>query len=285
MNSKNRISTLCLIILSILTIAGCNYQESQSTDSINCTLEVADPYSYFLIDSILQHGLDREALYTLLGSVKPMSSLISFAFPIAITDNASNTSDEHETVMDRIRTIQKAVSYIQIPDIKIVESLGFASPPHSRHVILFNAVRISSLDSLLKAKENFFGQFGLVPGTDPNIVLNTIDSLDQDNRHRGYGYLYGYPDYAIDFFVETVKSSGRPVERNFFLIPTYTTTPVPRFVSYAYPKNAKPTKDVDSALYYRAINVLEQYKKIRPAYMNADSTVRAYELLIDLSSK
>jgi len=286
MSIRNRISTLCLFILSILVVAGYNYRGSQPTVPVSCTLEVADTYSYFLIDSILQYGLDHEALYTLLANVKPISDLVDFDFFIDNTNSALSTSSNFLTTgeldnFDRFLTIQKAVNLIQIPDIKVVMNPFWRNPKILS--VQLKVVRISSLDSLLKAKENFFGQFGFVPGSDPYLVVNTIEFSDRYERARGYGYLYGFPDYAVDFFVEDYKnavSTGKFGERNFFRIPDYSNKN--NNFAYVYPKNVKPTS-VDSALYYRANSVLEQYRKIRPVYTNADGTVRAYELLIDLS--
>lgn len=268
-----------IVIFSIVVLVSC------STRKIY-TPQVSDRYSYFLIDSILQYGLDHEALYTLLGNVKPMSSLVDFSFPIANTDTSLNTNgdilnrNQHGIYLDRIRTIQKAINYIQLPDIKIV-MIPYRTPsmPNKR-LIQLNVLRISALDSLLKAREDFFGQFGLVPGTDPAVVVNTIEFSDRYERLRGYGYLFGYPDYAVDFFVKAFQindQTGQFVERNFFQIPVYSGNE--GYFVYAYPKEATPTAAVDSVLYYRANHVLEQYKKIRSGYLNTDSSVQAYKLL------
>ena len=251
---------------------------------------IADNYSYFLIDSILQYGLDHEAVYTLLGNVKPMSSLVTFSFPIANKDTSLTTSgniltrDKHGVYLDRVRTIQKAINQIQIPDVKVVNIPYRAPGANTSRMMQLSVLRISALDSLLKAKENFFGQFGLVPGTDPNVVVSTIENCNSYDRWRGYGYLFGYPDYTVDFFVEASRideQEGRFVERNFFQIPVYSRNE--GYFVYAYPKDVKPTAAVDSALYYRANDLLTKYKKVRSGYLNADSTVRAYKLINDFS--
>ncbi|MDR0658898.1 MAG: hypothetical protein LBG18_08225 [Mediterranea sp.] len=253
------------------------------------TVPVTDSYSCVLIDSILQYGLDHEALYTLLGTIKPMSSLIDLSFPIANSDTFSSVNGEilsrekHGAYLDRIRIVQKAVNDIRLPDIKFV-MIPYESPWRNRRNIQLNVVRISALDSLLKAKENFFGQFGFVPGTDPAVVVNTIEYSGRYERLRGYGYLFGYPDHAVDFFVKAFRtndSTGQFVERNFFQIPVYSKNK--GYFVYAYPKDMEPTAAVDSILYHRASHVLEQYRKIRPAYLNVDSTVQAYKLLKDLN--
>lgn len=275
-----------ITFFSIIILTACttrNVYKSTYTGSL------ADRYSYFLIDSILQYGLEHEALYTLLGNVKPMSSLVDFSFPIANADTSLSVNgnilnrDRHGAYLDRIRMIQKAVNHIQLPDIKIV-MIPYESTWKNKRTIQLSAIRISALDSLLKAKESFFGQFGFVPGTDPAVVVNTIEYSGRYERLRGYGYLFGYPDYAVDFFVQafqTNDSTGRFVERNFFQIPVYSANE--GYFVYAYPKDAEPTVTVDSTLYYKSSRVLEQYRKTRPAYLNVDSTVQAYKLLKDLN--
>lgn len=247
--------------------------------------DLQETYQYFLIDSILQYGLDHEALYTILGDIKPMSSLVSFSFPVANTDTVSSTRGdilnrrEHGVYLDSLHIIQQALNKIDLPDLRFVMSPYRASYDSDR-IMQVNVIRISALDSLLKAQENFFGQFGLVPGADPAVVLNTIEFNDRYERLRGYGYLFGYPDYAIDFFVKAFHesdSTGEFVERNFFQIPTY--SGAEGYFVYAYPKEHTPTVDVDSVIYYRAGQVLKEYGKIRTHYLNPDSTLQSYKLL------
>ncbi|MDR1370487.1 MAG: hypothetical protein LBJ72_10270 [Dysgonamonadaceae bacterium] len=275
---------ILIVISSIAVLTACATRSVSKSFYIE---PVTDRYSYFLIDSMLQYGLDHEALYTLLGNVKPMSSLVGFSFPIANADTSLSVNadilnrNEHGVYLDRIRTIQEAINAIQLPDIKIV-MIPYESPWENKRLIQINVIRISALDSLLKAKEDFFGQFGFVPGTDPAVVVNTIEYSGRYERFRGYGYLFGYPDYAVDFFVrafQTNDRTGRFVERKFFQIPAYSGKEG-QFV-YAYPKDMEPTAEVDSVLYHRANYTLKQYEQIRSAYLNADSTVQAYKLLKD----
>ncbi len=249
------------------------------------TSEPEATYQYFLIDSILQYGLDHEALYTMWGDIKPMSSLVSFSFPIANADTVSSVRrdivnrEEQGVWLDRLYEIQQALNKVSLPDLRFIMSPYRASYSGDR-IMQVNVIRVSALDSLLKAQESFFGQFGLIPGTDPAIVLNTIEFNDRYERLRGYGYLFGYPDYAIDFFVKAFHesdSTGEFVERNFFQIPVYSNEE--GYFVYAYPKDHVPTAHVDSVIYYKAGKILKQYEEVRHRYLNPDSTLRSYELL------
>ena len=244
-----------------------------------------------LVDSILQFGLDNEALFTLLGSIKPMSSLVTFYFPVANTDSAKRFSggvlsrQTHGVYLDRMRMIQQAINKIDLPDLKFIV-VPYLSQQNEQRIIQISVVRVSLMDSLLNAKENFYGQFGLVPGTDPVVVATAIEGNGDFERWRGYGYMFGYPDYAVNFYNEASfkqKQTGEFVERNFFRIPTHSRDEG-NFV-YAYPKDHTPTAAVDSVLYNRSTKVLENYRSIRNNYLNKDSTVQAYKLLQDYYKK
>ncbi len=242
-----------------------------------------------LIDSILQDGLDKEALYTLLSDIKPISSLTLHQVPLANSDSTKRIcakvvdSEEKRIHIQRLTEIQTAINKINLPDLRIV-MVPYLAAQDSVRLMQVSAVRISLLDSLLKAKESFFAQFGLVPGTDPAVVLSTIENAGDYERLRGYGYLFGYPDYAVDFFVEasyTSLQTGKFVPRNFFQIPVYQGND--GYFVYAYPKNHKPTMETDSTLYYRSMDVLKKYRTFRNNYLNPDSTLQAYKLLRDVA--
>jgi hypothetical protein len=234
----------------------------------------------------LQQGLDREALFTVFGNIKPMSSVVSFSYPIANNDSARRTSGkivdraEHGRYLDKLRTIQELMNGLDFPDLRFIV-VPYQGGQSNRRIVQISAVRISLLDSLLQKQESFFGQFGLVPGADPNVVASVIENAGVYERYRGYGYLFGYPDHAVDFFVDAslaLDTSGKFVKRNFFNIPVYTGKE--GYFVYANPVDYTPAA-VDSAIYYRAQDALARYKEIRNNYLNADSTLQAYRLLRD----
>lgn len=270
------------LILFLFFILSCASKKNLSTTIVAVTTQETQ-----LIDSILQYGLDHEALYTLLSDIKPMSSLITFYYPIANDDSLKKTSahilerSKHGAYLDKLYSVQQALNRLNFPDLEFV-MIPYQRAQGNKRVIQLSVLRISVLDSLLKARESFFGQFGLVPGTHPVVVTTTIENADIYERYRGYGYLFGYPDYAVDFFTEAsyqanVAKQFQP--RKFFQIPVHARKD--GYFVYAYPENHTPAADVDSAIYYKARNVLENYEKIREKYMDADGTIRAYQLLLD----
>lgn len=271
------------ILVSVFLIACVSTKNTPlSNDSDALSLQERN-----MIDSILQRGLDNEALFTLLGDLKPMSTLTTFTFPIANTDSAKRISgnvlnrSEHGKFLDRIQTIQRAVNKLDIPDLQFV-MIPYVSAKGNRRIIQLSVVRVSLLNKVLKEKESFYGQFGLVPDADPVVVLTTIEANEKFARWRGYGYLFGYPDYAVDFYNEAAIESekvGKPISRNIFRIPTY--NPKYSNYAYAYPIDHTPSAIVDSVLYHKAEVILKEYKTIRNNYLNADSTLQSYKLLED----
>lgn len=269
-------------ILSLLILLSC--KSNKSLTGVNPSYTEAEK---LLVDSILQYGLDHEALYTLLDDLKPMSSLVSYRFPLANTDTLTKTNAnivDRETqgiYLDRLYSVQQALNKMNFTDLRFV-LIPYKVSQGNKRLMQLSVVRISALDNLLKVKESFFGQFGLVPGADPAIVVSTIENADKYERNRGYGYLFGYPDYAVDFFIEAAvntKKNNELAPREFFQIPVYAGDKG-HFV-YVYPKEHELNLANDSVLYYKAEKTLMNYKKIRNNYLNADSTVRAHQLLTD----
>ncbi len=272
-----------LSILLIVVFVGCSSQRVKPSTNI-----IFNSYEQYFIDSVLQVGLENEALFTLLGDLKPMSSLVTFNYPIANNDSTKNSSSKildraiHGKYLDRLQTVVNAINKSNIPDLQLI-LIPYQTPQKKSRILQLSVVRKSSLDSLLKAKEEFFGQFGLVPGTDPNVVVSTIECSDRFERWRGYGYLFGYPDYVVDFFVNAfleTESTGKFVERSAFRIPTYSMPEAGNFV-YTYPKGHTPTAEVDSVIYHKGVRILDNYKTMRNKYLNSDSTVQSYKLLQD----
>lgn len=271
-----------LSILSLLIVLSCKSNKPLAEVTLSYT-----EAEKLLVDSILQYGLDREAIYTLLGNLKPMSSLVSYRFPLANTDTLKKTKanivdrESHGIYLDRLYSIQQALNKMNFPDLRFV-LVPYKASQGNKRLMQLSVVRVSVLDSLLKAKESFFGQFGLVPGADPAIVVSTIENADKYERNRGYGYLFGYPDYAVDFFIDAAvntKKNKELVSREFFQIPVYAGDK--GYFVYVYPKEQELNLANDSILYYKAEKILTNYKKIRNNYLNVDSTVRAHQLLID----
>jgi hypothetical protein len=127
--------------------------------------------------------------------------------------------------------------------------------------------RQSMVDSVIQVHQSFFGQWGFTPGVDPHTFITAIEFEEKHDRFRAYGYLFGYPEYAVDFFVNADKEFEKTkqfVKRDFFHIPTFD-RPDGHF-TYAIPKGHRPTQ-IDSTLYRRGVRTLASYKKAREKFI------------------
>lgn len=273
-----------IAFLAILSLVCCSVKNKQSISHTETTMTLQEER---LVDSILQFGLDNEALFTLMGDIKPLSSLTVYYYPVANTDSTKLiggnflSRDKDGKYLDKMYRIQQAVNKIKIPDLEFVV-VPYVNPSKDKRVIQVSVIRKSSLDKKLKEKENFYGQLGLVPGINPGIALAIIEASSDFERWRGYGYLFGYPDHAVDFYNKSSdvnKKTGKQLARNFFRIPTYNADHS-NFV-YAYAKDHALNPKEDSVLYYKAADVLKTYKGLRDKYTNPDGSVQSYKLLKD----
>lgn len=280
-------NNLCIGVFILIVSYSCINQKSTAHREISANLHATDLTAdeLFIADSVIQEGLDREALYTLLSDIKPMSSLVVFRYPVATQDSILKMSENvvsqenQEQYLTKLQQIQTTLNKLSFPDLEFI-LVPYRNVRGNDLIMQLSVVRKSSLDKLLDRKKSFFGQFGLVPGSDTDLVISTIENADTYQRYRGYGYLFGYPDYAVDFFVEAsakAKANDQLEPRNFFQIPVYKEKQ--GYFVYAYPKDHQPTAEIDSVIYHKAAKVLEKYKAIRPDYVKHDSTLNAYQLL------
>jgi len=145
-------------------------------------------------------------------------------------------------------------------------------------------VRKSRFASILKTYSSFFGQWGFTPATKPAVVLTAVEYETRLDRNRAYGYLFGYPAYAVDFFVESTMKQEADiaktlVPRDFFAIPVFASNS--GHFTYAMPKGYQPTA-TDSAIYKKAMVTLEKYKAIREKY-NTPQGLRAMKLWMKIN--
>ena len=147
-----------------------------------------------LRDSILQEALDGEALYTILGDIKPMSSVAAFSFPIANPDSAKRLEPnllfkDSLYHLKRIERLQNAVNRSKLPDLKF-DFIPFRNAYARTRTLQLSVVRVSRLDSLLEVQSSFFGQYGFTAGADPAVVVTVNEYEKKYQRLRGYGYLF-----------------------------------------------------------------------------------------------
>jgi hypothetical protein len=241
-----------------------------------------------LADSILTVGLDNEALYTLLDTLKPISSVVSFRIGAMQKDSLlpkeAGVIELSPSDIVRLERFQRVVNTLRFGDVRLVMVPYKDIYDGQRYVEIF-AIRESVLRSVVRRDSLFWYRRGFTSEASVDLLLAANEYDNRYDRWRGYGYLFGYPRHAVDFFVQsgrTFDSTKVFVPRDFFQIPAYSAQQG-RFV-YAVPKGYVPT-DLDSTLYHAASATLTRYRSIRPHYMNADSSVRAIDLITDETSR
>lgn len=242
-----------------------------------------------LADSIIGHALDHEALYSLLSDLKPMSS-IGFTLSYPIGKDSLHFDGQRDVVNVLEDSTQLSLKEINSWN-RILDALSFGD--YQFFLIPFKQVwngnrnlqilicRTDLLDKLLKAKAPFFAQWGFVPGYNPAVILTAIEFEQRNDRYRAYGYLFGYPEHAVDFFVEASihrQKTNEFVTRSFFNIPVFAKEK--GYFTYALPENFKPIAR-DSMILQEASVVLKQYRSIRSAYVNKEGKLEAIKLFRD----
>lgn len=227
-------------------------------------------YDRSLADSILAYALDHEGLYSLLDTIKPISSVAFFSHTIA-KDNMHSLMDyniaTNKLALDSISLYQRICIHLSNDKVKLV-LVPFEQPYQGKRNMEIYAVNIQKFKSKITEYTSFFGQFGITPESDPAQVITIIEYEKKYDRWRGYGYLFGYPAYAVDFFVsagQQLDSTGQFVKRDFFQIPVY--AGAQGHFTYAIPQGHEPGV-TDSLLYRNAMNVLSKYKALRNKYAN-----------------
>lgn len=260
-------------------------------------------------EDLLLKALDGESLYTLIGGLKPMSSSFkSFQLQVGLpriefaeaektnaalgAKKAEDLSNEEKSrlavakqaierkrVLDEIAKTKKIFEHWRCGDEIYADMQHYAQIyDGKRHydTVVFSR---SSLKRMLAEKADFFSRLGIVPNSHPLEVLYAVEYNQTGARFGGYGYLFGYPDYAVKFFVQASdeeKFTGKFVERSFISLPTFAGEN--RFV-YAVPKGYIET-ETDKTLRTKAESVFNEYKRRRSAYIG-DGKKGVVEMLRD----
>jgi hypothetical protein len=216
-------------------------------------------------EAMLLQALDGEALYTIAGGLKPMSSgFVSSSFKV----DAPELGDAEST-----RQILATWTCGGEISAGLHHFAAVYQGARSLEAVVFHR---SALRNLLTRHSAYFAPFGLTPSSDPMEVVMTVEYASSTPRLRGYGYLFGYPDYAVDFFAEASETQrlqeektgkGDLVPRDFFSLPTVRGER--RFV-YAVPKGHAPN-DADRALKAATEAIHADYVARRARHIKGDS--------------
>jgi hypothetical protein len=254
---------LLFITSGVLLLASCSLPRQLQQRGIT-------DYDRSLADSLLAYALDHEALFTLADTLKPMSSVKFLRYAIA-KDSTMTDGDvvvtKGDSLLQKIERYQKVCAALSTGDWQFVLMPFDRTDKNLRNMEIY-VVRRSKFQRELAEHPAFWGQWGFTPSANPSVVLPVVEYETKLDRNRAYGYLFGYPDYAVDFFVAASRTQEKDtahklVPRDFFAIPVYAGNQ--GYFTYAMPKGHIPT-DIDSSLFRKAATTLERYKALREKY-------------------
>jgi hypothetical protein len=207
-------------------------------------------------ERVLLDALDREALFTVVGGVKPVSEGFW-----TLKWDAGGGSPE---AVDEARRV---LATFRCGDALAADLLVFKAPPGKGRVAHAFVANAAALRAKVGEDPRFWLRLGVTASSHPSAVMTAVEHADPADRFRGFGYAFGYPRHAVDFFVaaaESEKKTGEFVKRDFVNLPTFAGEKG-RFV-WAVPKGHEENA-ADRAVRAAAAPVLEAYRQRRAHYV------------------
>jgi hypothetical protein len=265
----------------LLALAGCATRSggrtSATTDAPCLSTAGASREDREALDRLLLRLGDGEALYTLAGGIKPVSSEADLVVRVAPTVD--------DSALASLAALRRRAALLSCGPIGAVVQLYAATYP-GRGDTLTRAASLlvyhrDRMRAAIRAHAAFFATIGVTEAAAPHDVLHAVETAPRAARWRGYGYLFGYPDDAVDFFVAAgiAGDSARTlVPRDFRRLPTVRRVAatrdapptLPTFV-YAVARGAPPSAG-DVALEAATAPVYARYVAVRARAITPDST-------------
>jgi len=255
-----KITATIIACVTICYLQSCNKHHK----AISNSYKKMNPVEKQLASGLLLKALDHEALYTLMDTLKPMSSVQYYRMPLY-----SINEQQKDSAQQAVEIIQKVINKLSVGDFQFVLN-PFEKPDSIYRNMEVYVFRKSSLKKVLRKYADFYYKWGLSPNANAATVLAITEYEKKYDRWRSYGYLFGYPDYAVDFFVSAgmqQDSTKEFVKRDFFQIPVYTNSA--GHFTYAMPKGFVPSQ-TDSSIYNKAMVTLLKYKRIREKFASKE---------------
>ncbi len=220
--------------------------------------------------------LDSEALYTLTGGLKPVSEGFW-------KTRLSKDDGQSPLVLETRRTLE---ALPLDPAFEVGVLVLARANGQWRHASAFVAHR-PSLQALIHRRSDVFAPLGITAKSPAWEVLERIDQASNSERWRGFGLLFGYPDYAVEFFVQAGEEEERTqefVKREFINLPTFVSDRG-RFV-YAVPLG-HVLRQEDHDLRCRVDIIFHHYLACRGAFISEEEGADhgALPLLADWSTR
>lgn len=207
-------------------------------------------------EATLLRLLDSEALYTVIGGLKPMSS-----------GWGSNRFDVERPELQEIEDLRQIVRTFRVGRHLTSSVLPFWRVFDGKRFTDATIFHEASVGRTVAKYQDFFGFYGVTPSSGGVQTVMAFETDATPRRNFGYGVLYGYPLHAVRFFVDAAEHqrAGKGfVERDFLSIPVFSGS-TNRFV-YAVPKGHIPNADDDN-LRKAAEPILADYRVRRARFI------------------
>lgn len=220
-------------------------------------------------ERILLQMLDSAALYTLIGGIKPMSGFMASFIRHRISLPRFNEFSSLRRPLQIIETERQILAAL-FPGSTIFATVHASPDPEhlrSDRVYAFGLIahRVS-LASAITRHQGFFAPYLITPSSHPlEAILAAVHDASPSSA-RALGYLVGYPDYAVDFWLESraqERATGRKVPRAHIRVPTYSKR---SNFAWAVPKGHRICPD-DQTILDRAAAILDAYRQRRRHYI------------------
>jgi hypothetical protein len=236
-----------------------------------------------LAETMLLEAMDREALFTLIGGLKPMSSALLTEERRFSLDTSAPQIGEIETFQQIAATWRCAdevwAGLAPLPAIINRSGTGLSTDVDELgrlvgvRTVYGNVMLLPAVRTVLTERRSLFAYHGITRLSDPAEMVTRIGLLDSLDRELMFGYLYGYPSHAVEFYsrlLHQARQSGqgvRPGQAVNVNIPTF--APVNGTLSQFRYRVAPGHKEVedDRRLRARAGWILREYTARRANYV------------------
>lgn len=206
-------------------------------------------------ETLLLRALDNEALYTFVSGLKPMSGFLELRIPLKNLD------------LSEVEKTRRAVASWRCGSSLFAEVRQFEQPHQERLYAEGVVFDRRSLEKVIERHRSFFARLGIASGAHPMEVVTAVETDHSVARYEGYGYLYGYPDYAVRYFADaesTRAGTDERVPRDFFSVPTFARAK--GAYAWAVPAGHVESEE-DRRILARAAVILEEYRRRRRVYV------------------
>jgi hypothetical protein len=207
--------------------------------------------------ALLTTALECEAPYTLAGGLKPLSTGF---WQGEMTIEGADLAE--------LARVRRALAPLR-NDAYYADVQVFATAHDGKRTLEAYVVHRASLAAMIDRERDFWSPLGISTCTHPAEIVAVVDRLPRAQRWRAYGLLFGYPRYAIDFFVDATERGrasdaemGPGKDREFVHVPT-ASAETGRF-TWAVPIGHTERAE-DRAIRSRAARILSEYSRLASA--------------------